>query len=306
MRWIGFSIVWVTTAVLVMTAAVLAQTSQPDATAASTAPSSALPIDAATQPTAASAVPIDASTQPTAASAVPIDASTQPAVASAAPAEAATQPAVASAVPVDASTQPTAASAVPIDAATQPAVASAVPVASAVTASATTQPTVAPSPEQVLNQMLRGPDADHTAALAPQPAPVAAGSDSLTAPAADGSASAASPGGPPISAPLAVSPAGDTGPILREGSEIIDRVGRLQKSPDGNWSVFVFDSDGRALGDPPMFIVPNLKLVLMEAETERSSRDVRFRVTGSVTEYHGHNYILLEKAIVVNDKTQDF
>jgi hypothetical protein len=170
-------------------------------------------------------------------------------------------------------------------------------------ATPTTQP-AAPSPEQVLNQMLRGSDADNSAPISPQRPPSASNTSNA---AANNDDTSVAIGGANVMIPQAVSPNGATGRILREGSEIIDRVGRLQKSPEANgWSEFVFESDGHTLRDPPMIVIPNLKLTLMETQAEKVSRDLRFRVTGTVTEYHGRNYLLLEKVVVVDDKTQDF
>jgi len=151
----------------------------------------------------------------------------------------------------------------------------------------TTQPAAAagsapaPSADQVLNQMLRAPDADKSAALQPQLPPAAS--------AAGGDASGNSA----------------VGAILREGTDIIDRVGRLQKTTDGQQTQFVFDSDGRTLQDAPMIILPNLKLMSMENAVSEASHDLRFRITGTVTEYRGHNFILLEKVVVVQDRAQD-
>jgi hypothetical protein len=151
--------------------------------------------------------------------------------------------------------------------------------------SATTAPSEAPTADQVLNRMLKPSDTDGSAALRPLASP----SDG-----ADGSAAASASGGT------------DEGGILREGTDVVDRVGRLQKTPDGTQTQFVFDSDARALHDPPMIILPNLKLMSMENAVSEASHDLRFRVTGTVTEYRGHNYILLEKVVVVQDRTQEF
>lgn len=82
--------------------------------------------------------------------------------------------------------------------------------------------------------------------------------------------------------------------LKREGDLITDRVGRLQKTGTG-WDLH-FESDGRALNDPPMGLLPNSNLARMEAAAERSGQDLRFRVTGMVTTYHGRNYLLVEKA----------
>ena len=58
--------------------------------------------------------------------------------------------------------------------------------------------------------------------------------------------------------------------------------------------------------DPPVIILPNLKLMQMESAVGGSNRDLRFRITGMVTEYRSRNYILLEKVVVVPDVTQQF
>ena len=44
----------------------------------------------------------------------------------------------------------------------------------------------------------------------------------------------------------------------------------------------------------------------MENAVQGSNRDIRFRVTGMVTEYKGRNYILLDKVVVVPDVVQQF
>jgi hypothetical protein len=141
-----------------------------------------------------------------------------------------------------------------------------------------------PSADQLLNQMLQPAANDKAAAIAPQ----------------------APPAQTPAPLSSAVAPGGAVIGLLREGSDVIDRVGRLQKSADGQQEDFVFESDGKSLGDPPMGILPNLKLMQMEEASNTVSRDLRFRITGTVTEYRGKNYILLEKVVVVPDKNQDF
>jgi hypothetical protein len=94
--------------------------------------------------------------------------------------------------------------------------------------------------------------------------------------------------------------------LRREGDYIRDRLGRLTKSADGTQEEFTFESDGRTMQDPPIIILPNLKLMAMENAVNSSNRDMRFRITGPVTEYKGRNYILLEKVSVVQDQQQQF
>lgn len=104
----------------------------------------------------------------------------------------------------------------------------------------------------------------------------------------------------------AVAPGAPTLNVLREGSYLVDRVGRLNRTSDGSQAEFTFDSDGKTMKDPPVLILPNLKLMAMENAVTSANRDLRFRVTGMVTEYRGRNYVLLEKVVVVPDPTQQF
>jgi len=111
-------------------------------------------------------------------------------------------------------------------------------------------------------------------------------------------------GGPPqvdAGSRTAVSPAARPQPLIREGEYVRDRVGRLARAADGSWE-FVFEADGQSLQDPPMVVIPSLKLMAMETALNNRSRDLRFRITGMVTEYNGRNYVLLEKVVVVADR----
>jgi hypothetical protein len=104
----------------------------------------------------------------------------------------------------------------------------------------------------------------------------------------------------------AVAPGAPTVTVMREGTDIVNRVGRLTRSSDGQSLEFTFESDGRTMQDPPVVILPNLNLMKMESATAGMSRDLRFRITGEVTEYRGRNYILLRKWIIVSDAEKQF
>ena len=151
-----------------------------------------------------------------------------------------------------------------------------------------TQPSTRPTErvlpaDQMLNQMLR-----------PSAGPVARPLQPITAaPAIDATSGSA-----------AIAPGAPSVQVLREGTFIVDRTGRLSRSADGQTWELTFESDGRAMRDPPLVVLPNLKLMAMEDATKAQSRDLRFRVTGMVTEYGGRNYILLEKVVVVPDAVQ--
>jgi hypothetical protein len=93
--------------------------------------------------------------------------------------------------------------------------------------------------------------------------------------------------------------------VLPEPSQIIDRVCRLDPNTDSNERELTLDSDGAALQDPPLLILPNLKLADLESAA-KTNRDMRYRVTGMITEYRGRNYILLQKVVVIADIDRQF
>jgi hypothetical protein len=141
--------------------------------------------------------------------------------------------------------------------------------------------------EQMLTEMLAPVEAPAPTPMAALPAPTEAPVDSTTG---NG----------------AVAPQAAALPLLREGTSLADRIGRLSRSADGKDEQIVFDSDGRNMRDPPMIILPNLKLISMEDAVLAYNKDLRFRVSGIVTEYKGRNYILLLKAVMMADSVQSF
>jgi hypothetical protein len=44
----------------------------------------------------------------------------------------------------------------------------------------------------------------------------------------------------------------------------------------------------------------------IENELTRTSRDLKFKISGVVTEYRGRNYILLDKVVIVPESSQQF
>jgi len=103
------------------------------------------------------------------------------------------------------------------------------------------------------------------------------------------------------SGPGAVAPGAALLSVIREGTRIFDRVGRLTRHGPGRLDEFTFDADRAAMQDPPVLLLPNLKLVAMENAVSATSKDQRFRVSGMITEYRGRNYLLLEKAQAIAD-----
>jgi hypothetical protein len=93
--------------------------------------------------------------------------------------------------------------------------------------------------------------------------------------------------------------------VAREGTYIVDRVGRLTRAGDGALE-FTLEADGKALQDPPLRLLPNLKLSDMEDAIASNSRDLRFRVTGMLTEYRGRNFVLIEKFVVLSEERKAF
>jgi hypothetical protein len=152
------------------------------------------------------------------------------------------------------------------------------------TAAPTTRPGLVPA-DQLLQQMLRPSNGPEVQPLLP----------ALNAPVIDQTTGkTVVPGSAPVQT------------LVREGDYVTDHMGRLTKSPDGSQMEFTFESDGQNMQDPPMILLPNLKLMAMENAVNGANRDLKFRVTGMVTEYKGRNYLLLEKVSVVPDAVQQF
>jgi hypothetical protein len=155
-------------------------------------------------------------------------------------------------------------------------------------AAPTTKPTKpstnVPASDSLLNSMLKPSSPDSGRVLVPLPDPLRI---------SETTGKAIAPDSPPVN-------------LIREGSFVVDRTGRLTKAADGQQWEFTFDADGKAMQDPPLGILPNLKLMAMENAVAGSRSDLRFRITGMVTEYKGRNFILLEKVGVIPDQTQQF
>lgn len=156
--------------------------------------------------------------------------------------------------------------------------------ASAAARAQTTQPASEMPAQQRLNQMLQPPGGTGAQPLVP-----------TTGPSMDKTTGAS-----------AVAPGASTMTVMREGTFLVDRTGRLTRSSDGQSWEFSFEADGRAMKDPPVIVLPNLKLMAMEQAVKSANRDLKFRVTGMVTEYSGRNYVLLEKVVVIPDVLQQF
>lgn len=87
--------------------------------------------------------------------------------------------------------------------------------------------------------------------------------------------------------------------LLPEGHYVADRRGRLISSND--YWLFVFESDGKALADPPIKVLPNRWLEKMESDIAASREALIFRISGEITTYRGQNFILLRKVLIERD-----
>jgi hypothetical protein len=137
------------------------------------------------------------------------------------------------------------------------------------------------SADQMLKEMLS----------ADKPSPAASSADSA------GKDSTSGSGALPPNAPVVT--------MLPEQAQIFDRVCRLGPTQDGLHQQLTFDADGSTLRDPPLIVLPNLKLADLE-KAAGDQHNTRIRATGMVTEYRGRNYILLQKIVVMADSDRQF
>jgi len=80
-------------------------------------------------------------------------------------------------------------------------------------------------------------------------------------------------------------------PALREGSYIWNRPGRLLfNQPLREW-IFVFQADSSSLLEPPLILLPCRLLQRMETLSARRGTEIKFRVSGKITQFNGRNYL---------------
>jgi len=84
--------------------------------------------------------------------------------------------------------------------------------------------------------------------------------------------------------------------LLPDGYRLVDRPGRLQR--EGDYWVYAFESRSTQQVEPPMRLLPNRALEDMEITSAGGTRPVVFLVSGEVTEYHGVNYLLVQKLLI--------
>lgn len=83
--------------------------------------------------------------------------------------------------------------------------------------------------------------------------------------------------------------------LLPDGYRLVDRPGRMTREGD-QWT---FSFEGRGTGTPelPIRLLPNRLLEDMENFSAGGTKPVVFIVSGEVTEYHGVNYLLIQKLL---------
>ena len=80
--------------------------------------------------------------------------------------------------------------------------------------------------------------------------------------------------------------------LRREGEFVVNRRGRVVKTPDGINTLFVFEADSESALEPPMILMPCARLQDMEDYVHKRGDRVVFLISGQVFVYRGFNYVL--------------
>jgi hypothetical protein len=91
--------------------------------------------------------------------------------------------------------------------------------------------------------------------------------------------------------PRGVTSAPAQGRLLREGTYLSSRTGRLTRAGNGEW-LLTFDADKTGVADAPMVLMPCLNLMAMEKLVEKGGDAISFTVSGQVFVYKGRNHLL--------------
>ncbi len=78
---------------------------------------------------------------------------------------------------------------------------------------------------------------------------------------------------------------------LREGTEITGQTGYFRQ--DGEGAVFVTDNDYELGGLPNL----NLERIVRTLKTADETQSIRWRVSGTITEFSGRNYLFITRAV---------
>ena len=78
---------------------------------------------------------------------------------------------------------------------------------------------------------------------------------------------------------------------LREGTEITGQTGYFRQ--DGEGAIFVTDNDYELGGLPNL----NLERIVRTLKTADETQSIRWRVSGTITEFSGRNYLFITRAV---------
>ncbi len=101
---------------------------------------------------------------------------------------------------------------------------------------------------------------------------------------------------------LGIAPGQDPPPLRREGEFIVNRRGRLVRSHDGGFLLFVFESDTQDAPELPMVLQACQYLEAMEDTVEKRGDTVVFILSGQIHTYRGANYLLPTMMKIAFDK----
>lgn len=90
--------------------------------------------------------------------------------------------------------------------------------------------------------------------------------------------------------------------LKREGNLIVQRTVRLLKSETAEEWELHFEAENEDLQEPPMIALENSNLARMQQQQHIAGREIRFVVSGLITQYKGRNYLLIERARIVGDE----
>ena len=91
---------------------------------------------------------------------------------------------------------------------------------------------------------------------------------------------------------LGIAPGEEMPPLRREGEFVVNRRGRLIRSTDGGYLLFVFESDTQHSPELPMVVQACRLLETMEDIVEKRGDNTIFILSGQINSYRGANYIL--------------
>jgi hypothetical protein len=166
-------------------------------------------------------------------------------------------------------------------AATQPAVESKAGQARSTSRPADPEPRHEPTPSEILKNLIE----KNSAAPKPVVRPMVPGQQQVTT---------INPSALPANAIGPVTPK-----LMPDGYRVVDRPGRLAR--EGDYWIFSFESRGRGETELPIRLLPNRLLEDMEMASSGGTKEIVFVISGEVTEYHGVNYLLIQKLLTRPD-----